>query len=173
MFETLDKHVSQFSESFARKMNRRKAMTTAAKAIFASTAGLALGQIVDIHAALAQACTCDWAGGSGNANCPKTSGCPQLQGCPSGCTACTKTDNCGGLCIYPQGYWYGCTGGPCGYGRRYCTDCKCPGCNNVCTCLSEWYCYGCCTPHDVEAEIRRITAQYGKHAGQVAVELLH
>jgi hypothetical protein len=39
--------------------------------------------------------------------------------------------------------------------------------------LSGWYCYGCCNAQDVEAEIRRITAQYGKQAGQVAAELLH
>jgi len=166
MFEKLDEHISELSELIARTVNRRQLLARTVKGVFATAAGLTLAQFTNLKSAFAITCTCMWAGGSGNANCPHTSGCPGgiNPPCPSGCVTCTTSSGCGSVCNYPGGSWVSCSGfGPCGMGYKVCTDCKChSSCSypNVCTCLSPIICYNCCTRKAVEDEMRRIGAVY-------------
>ncbi|SRR5229473_3638815 len=107
MLEKLDEHISELSESIARTMNRRQLLTRTVKGVFATAAGLTLAQFTNLKSAFAITCTCMWAGGSGNANCPHTSGCPGgiNPPCPSGCVTCTTSSGCGTICNYPGGSW--------------------------------------------------------------------
>ncbi len=160
MLEKLDEHISELSESIARTMNRRQLLTRTVKGVFATAAGLTLAQFTNLKSAFAITCTCMWAGGSGNANCPHTSGCPGgiNPPCPSGCVTCTTSSGCGTICNYPGGSWVSCSGfGPCGMGYKCHSSCSYP---NVCTCLSPIICYNCCTRKAVEEEMRRIGAVY-------------
>jgi hypothetical protein len=166
MFDEFDRHLSNFTESVARSISRRQIMTRTVKGVIVTVAGTALGTLVNMKAAFAVSCTCDWYGGSGNANCPSHPGCGGA-GCPSGCTPCTGDHskgiyNCNNgyySCGWISGSWVSCTGlGICGNGSRICTDCKCPDCSYVCTCLSQCTCCNCCTPQDVEQEMKRLKA---------------
>jgi hypothetical protein len=155
MFDTLDKHISNIAESMARRVNRRRVITRGIKGGFALVAGLALGQLSNLKEAFAVTCTCNWAGGSGNANCPNVGGCP-AQGCPSGCSICTTSSGCGTICNYASGFWVSCTGlGSCGKGYRLCRDCNCNGCNYICTCLSATICNFCCSKKELEESLRQ------------------
>jgi hypothetical protein len=94
MLQELDNHISILSESVARGLSRRRFFSWVAKGVVAISAGLALGTLADLKNAFASCdsvgnCTCHWAGGSGNANCPRVGGCPTGAGgvyCPSGHT---------------------------------------------------------------------------------------
>lgn len=165
-FDELDKRTSLLTESVARAISRRRMLLKAAKGTVTAIAGVALGQLIGVRNAFA-ACGCNWYGGAGNANCPDVGGCPAT-GCPAGCSLCTSSDVCrnsqGYYCNYAGGSWVACTGqGTCGNGHRTCTDCKCPNCSYVCTCLSVCICCNCCTPQDVEAEMQRLAV-----AGHIA-----
>ena len=164
-----DKNVSVIAESTARKVSRRKALSTTVKGMFAAVSALAVGQFMgrgDAEAAVN--CGCGWIGGSINANCPGANkspqgGCPAY-GCPVGCVTCTTVDGCGG-CVYGSGYWVACSNlGTCGLGYKVCRDCKCGATCGVynCTCLSDVYCKRCCKQSDVEAEMIRIDAEIQK-----------
>jgi hypothetical protein len=157
MIEDLDRTVNILSESAARTLTRRRVLRTAVKGLVAATAGLALTLGPDLREAFAQTCTCNWIGGSSNADCPKVGYCSD-DSCPSGCSLCTSG---GGCCEYPSGSWVSCTGlGRCGAGYRLCIDCKCSTCSGyLCTCLTDFYCCNCCTPSEVEAEMQRIAAR--------------
>ena len=166
MFEEFDKRISILSESLARSLSRRRMVTISVKGAAATLAGATLGIFTQVHDAFAITCTCNWYDGSGNANCPNHSGCntPGYGVCPPGCSPCTNVDYCydtdsGYYCNYPNASWTSCTGlGTCGNGHKICVDCKCPNCSYVCTCLSNCICCNCCTPMDVEAEMRRLAA---------------
>jgi hypothetical protein len=172
MFENFDEQVSTFTEGVARSLSRRRVLVTSAKVAAVTVAGATLGIFVNIKDAFASTCTCHWYGGSGNANCPSHPGCNGINGvCPSGCSICVcavwQNNNCvqegcvipGYGCNYPNGSWVSCTGqGTCGNGQRVCVDCKCPNCSYVCTCLSSCVCCNCCTPQQVEDEMRRLRA---------------
>lgn len=162
-FDQLDERTSRLTESVARAVSRRRVLVRTAKGIAATIAGVTLGQLIAVRNAFADSCSCNWYGGSGNANCPSwPHPCPWGQGCPSGCSVCTSSDVCRNgvyYCNYAGGSWGTCYGGKCGNGHYVCTDCKCPNCSYVCTCLSqEFYCGNCCTPQEVEAEMRRLVA---------------
>jgi hypothetical protein len=163
MLEEMDKYISSLSESVARSMDRRQILKKGIKGVFAATAGMALGQFANIKNAFAVTCTCNWAGGSGNANCPKSSGCPlgSSAGCPTGYSVCTSSSGCGTICNWPGGRWVSCTGlGTHGHGYKLCTDCNNSGCADVCTCLSGIICYNCSTQKEVEEEMRRLGVVY-------------
>ncbi len=154
MLDELDEHLSMLSESFARRLNRRKAFTNTAKGLFATAAGITLAQLTNITKAFAVSCTC-----TGNlCTCGGTAG----NQCPSGCTTCTKSSGCS-YCPHSSGSWVSCTGlGNCGAGYKVCIDCKCGSgsCSQstFCTCLSSCICCSCCNKQDVEAEMRRLAA---------------
>ena len=153
MSNDFDKQVSVWTESVIRSTQRRKFFSKGIKGVAAIISGATLGSLASTKGAFAAAnvtCTCDWAQGR---QCASTSG------CPSGCSVCTKTDWCSGWCDYPGGSWVSCSGlGHCGYGYRTCLDCKCSGCNNLCTVLSDVICSGCCSPQDIEAEMKHLIA---------------
>ena len=177
MFEDFDKQTSILSEQIARSLSRRRVLATSVKVTVAAVAGATVGTFLNSKAAFAANCTCNWYGGSGNANCPGTSGCNPSGGniCPTGCTPCTSSDYCRSgyyACIYAGGYWVSCTGlGNCGAGSRECADCKCPNCSHVCTCLSNCICCNCCTPQQVEAEMRRLAAAGMTPSVRAAIKL--
>lgn len=155
MLEEFDKNVSVLTESITRKIARRKLIGTTIKGLFATSAALTFGQLINVKQAFAASCTCDnnWTTGH------LCSGCPSSANCPSGCTVCTTTQSCGGWCNYSNGRWTSCTGqGTCGVGYKICTDCICPSCSNRCTCLSGCVCCNCCTHAEVEAEMKRLVA---------------
>lgn len=150
MLEELDKRISTFTESVTRRISRRKALANTTKGLFATIAGIAFGELSNIKNAFASSCNCTGhicaCGGNGLT-------------CPSNCTTCTSSDWCNGYCDHPNGYWVSCSGlGRCGNGYYVCIDCKCPGCNNTCTCLAGCFCCNCCNHADVEAEMRRVAA---------------
>ena len=152
MLEDLDRQVSLTSETIARTLSRRRVLVNSVKGLVATVAGVTLAQLTNIKRAFAFVCC-------GGVDCYSTYGlvCPSQRGCPSSCTVCTNAD-CSSYCLYSSGFWT-CGGqGTCGNGFRYCTDCKCPDCSKKCTCESQCICCGCCTPHDVEAEMRRLAA---------------
>ncbi len=158
--DDLDKHISIVTESVARALSRRTVLARATKGLVATIAGVTLGELMNVREAFAVSCNCHPANGTYCSNCPNG------VGCPSGCSACTGTDYCGGWCTWDHGWWLSCSGlGSCGNGYRICTDCKCPNCgsNNtsVCTCLSAIICQNCCTREQVAAEARRLAAMYG------------
>jgi len=161
MLEELDKHISDLTESVARMMNRRQLLGRGVKGIFAAAAGIALAEFTNIKNVFATTCTCNWAGGSGNANCPKSqSGCIGT-GCPNGYSVCTSNSGCGPVCDYLGGRWISCTGLCTNkHGYRICTDCNSPGCSDVCTCLSPVICCLCTTTKEVEEEMRRLGIAY-------------
>jgi hypothetical protein len=134
-------------------------LTNSVKGVAIALAGATLGTFINFKDAFAAGCYCNWYGGVSNANCPKKGGCPP-NGCPSNCSPCTSSDVCNNgvnYCNYPNGHWTSCSGlGTCGNGYRICLDCKCPNCSYVCTCLSTCICCSCCTPLDVENEMRRL-----------------
>lgn len=168
MLEDVDQTVFTMSESVARTFGRRKFIIKTIKGVFATAAGLSLGQFIDIKDALAITCTCTWLGGASNANCPSKGGCNNGL-CPSGCSNCVTSDHCfkNGIdqCPYGTATWVSCSGlGTCGNGYRICRDCKCNTCSGyTCTCLSACNCCSCCRPEDVEAEMRRMAAQYSNN----------
>lgn len=163
MLEKLDNQISIFAETVARNLSRRCFLSSAVKAAVAATAALTLGIFSEVKSAFAidwttckSGCPCNWAGGSGNANCPNVGGCPST-GCPSGCSVCTTSSGCGSICDYSDGAWCSCNGlGTCGNGYKLCLDCKCNGCSYICTCRSTCICCNCCTHKDVEDEMRRL-----------------
>jgi hypothetical protein len=175
MLDTIDNIIGQLAESSARLLDRRQLLSRTAKGIVATIAGIALGQIIGVGEALA-ACTCNWAGGGSNANCPHWSyPCPiGGAGCPSGCSVCTTSSGCGTICNYSNGQWLSCNGlGSCGTGFRMCTDCACPNCSYICTCLSNCI---CCTPcchsaDQIRAEVKRLAALQGQFAESQVVAL--
>ena len=160
MLEDFDKNVSILAESLARKLNRRKMVSTTVKGVFTAIAAATIGQVINVRQAFAATCTCDsnWTTGSPCDNigypCPHPG-----PGCPSNCKACGNND-CGGWCKYSTNGWVSCSGlGNCGNGYRMCVDCKCAGtCSKKCTCLSDCICCGCCTPDDVRTEMQRLAA---------------
>jgi hypothetical protein len=160
MLDTIDKHISDVSESVARTLNRRKFLTRSTKGLFVTVAAVTLAQWTAIKDAFAITCDCNWAYGNHCNNCPGIF-------CPSGCSICTTSSGCGGVCNYDNGYWTSCSGfGTCHHGYRICTDCKCGGCgrSQVCTCLSGIICSGCCTAKDIEEEkhrLQQLAAQEG------------
>lgn len=164
MFEDFDKQTSIVTEQIARVLSRRRMLASSVKVTAMAVAGATVGTFLNIKAAFADpTCTCDWYNGSGQANCPGTSGCnPPGAVCPTGCTPCTSSDVCSNgnyYCNWSTGYWTSCTGlGACHGGTKQCADCKCPNCSHVCTCLSNCICCTCCTPQQVEAEMRRLVA---------------
>lgn len=157
MLDDLDRQLGQVVESAARVLDRRKFLSRTIKGIFAAVAGITVGEFINIQSAAA-ACnpTCNWVNGN---HC---SGCPFYGGCPSTYNVCTQSSGCGGnLCPYPNGQWTvsGCDHvGKCFMGFYLCTDCMIGDCTGLCTCLSGCICCSCCTPADVEAEMRRLTA---------------
>lgn len=146
-----DEKVSVWSESAARWIGRRKFVSTTVKGVFGIVGGVAIGNFTAIKKAFATTCTCNFARGN------ECSGSLVEYHCPSGCSTCTSSDYCGGYCDYSNGQWVSCSGlGQCGYGYRVCIDCKCPGCSNLCTLLSGIICSGCCSPRQVEEEMRQL-----------------
>ena len=165
MFDEFDKQVSILSESIVRSMSRRRMLGTAMKGTIITLAGASLGIFSGLREAFAAGCSCNWYGGINNANCPQHPGCNPngTSGCPSGCSPCTSSDVCRypkppyWYCNYSSASWTSCTGqGRCGNGYKICVDCKCPNCSYVCTCLSNCICCNCCSPKDVEIEMRRL-----------------
>lgn len=159
--EDIDRHVNLLAESIARGINRRRLFKVGAKGVFATVAGLTLGQLADVKKAFAATCTCDdnWTKGISCNNLGYT--CPANgANCPSGCSLCANGD-CSNNCPWQYGQWTSCSGlGSCGTGFQVCTDCKCPDCNHWCTCLSSCVCCTpCCrTPQEVAAELERISS---------------
>ena len=154
MLSDLDRQLSLLAESVARRLNRRRFFVSAAKGVVATVAALTLGQVTGIKRAFANLGCCD------GTDCGTTYGfaCPNTiyPGCPSECTICTSADRCLRGCPHPSGYWT-CNGlGTCQNGWTYCTDCKCPRCDQTCTCASLCHCCNCCTPQDVAAEMKRL-----------------
>lgn len=161
MLDDFDKQLSVMAESVARAINRRRFIAGTAKGVFAALAGGALAQLVNVREAFASCPYCHWIQGKSCVSQPYGGSCPYFGGCPSGCTVCTQTDYCSDWCIYPNGQWVNCSGlGQCGEGYKVCTDCKCPDCSQLCTCLSGTICSGCCTPADVAAEAQRLHVTY-------------
>ncbi len=172
MLEEIDENISILMESTARVLKRRRFLGGMIKGVAAATAGLTLGTFWDIRSAFATrcppkgcsgcqtSCDCCYIGGDYEANCRHWSHACPFTGCPSGCSVCTGTDSCGGLCIYSNGSWCACNClGICHNGYQICTDCKCNSCTGyLCTCRSGCICCSCCNPKDVEAEMRRIAA---------------
>jgi hypothetical protein len=142
MLEDFDRQVSNWSESLARKFNRRKMIGSTVKGAVATVAAVTAGQLTSFGQAFAVSCTCDegWTRGRPCNHwgfpCPKN-------GCPSHMTVCKKP-GCGGWCTYSNGHWVSCSGlGPSHKGYKLCWDCsdaKNP-CNPHCSCLSS--CIGC------------------------------
>jgi hypothetical protein len=163
MFEKLDKRTSILAEGIARSLSRRQVLVTTVKGTVATVAAATLGILVDLKTAFAITCDCHWY--DGIVGCPNYGACNSggPGACPSGCSYCTSADVCrdskGYYCGYSDGWWVSCTGfGQCGNGYKICSDCKCTTCSYVCTCLSNVICSGCCTPQQVEAEMRRLMA---------------
>jgi hypothetical protein len=140
MLEGFDKHISVFTESLARKLDRRKMIRTSVTGLFTTVAAVTVGQLTNVGQAFAATCTCDnnWTNGHpcntiGHA-CPSN-------GCPSGCSVCHNND-CGGWCNWSSGHWVSCSHqGASGKGYRLCWDCKCTTCKHKCSCLSS--CINC------------------------------
>ncbi len=160
MLEDFDKDISTLTESVVRRLSRRKIFSATVKGLSAAAIAATLGQISTVRQAFAVAldqCTCEcdfcWTTGSPCSNCPSSG-----VSCPTGCTTCVSPD-CGGWCNYSSGQWvaYQCTGLGEGNGYKMCIDCKCPDCNNKCTCLSGCICCNCVTPEDVKAEMKRLS----------------
>jgi hypothetical protein len=159
----LDKRTSEFTEDLARSLSRRQLLTRTTKAAVAALAAMSLGTFSGIKSAFAITCNCNWLPpnigtscyGQGLGSCPLNS-----PWCPSGCSVCTSSSccnsKCGSCCCnYSGGQWISCQGfGTCGLGYKLCTDCKCSTCSTLCTCLSGVQCFGCCTPAQVQAEMR-------------------
>lgn|SRR5579863_779888 len=141
MLENFDKHISVFSESFARKLGRRKMIGASVTGVFATVAAATIGQLKNAGQAFAATtCTCDdhWTTGKSCNNLGHT--CPH-NGCPAGCTVCHSND-CGGWCNWTSGHWVSCNHlGPTGKGYKLCWDCKCSTCTTKCSCLSA--CINC------------------------------
>lgn len=153
--QNFDSRVNLLAESVARKLNRRKLFANGTKGLFATIAGVALGQVVNIQQVFADTCTCNWAYGH------QCSGCPLDAACPSGYSVCTTSSGCGSVCNYSNGQWISCSNqGQCGVGFRVCTDCRTNGCGYICTCLSGCICCNpCCrTAAEVKAEMQRLAA---------------
>jgi hypothetical protein len=138
MVRDLDKQISLFAESTARRLTRRRAVTKGVKATFGLVTGLASGAGLAVkraEASCGSVCTCSWAQGR---RCTQSS-CPVGGGCPTNYNACTNSDWCDGWCIYPwPAQWCACDGLGGGLGYKVCTDCKANirGCGYLCTCLS-------------------------------------
>lgn len=56
--QNFDSRVNLLAESVARKLNRRKLFANGTKGLFATIAGVALGQVVNIQQVFADTCTC-------------------------------------------------------------------------------------------------------------------
>ncbi len=164
MFDDLDRQTSLGSEAFARAISRRGFVQKGVKGAFATIAGLSIGSLINVKSAFAVTCTCHWACGR---QCSSIGTGTYSQYCPSGCSTCVPSSGCynctvGGanLCPYSDGSWTSCTGlGTCQAGYRICRDCTCGSCNNACTVLSSVICGNCCSPQQVEAEMRRLRAE--------------
>lgn len=150
MLEEFDRQVSIWSESFARKFNRRKMVGGAVKGVVATVAAATVGQLANFGEAFAATCTCDdgWTTGHpcGYYGFPCPHNTSLVDGCPSSCSVCVHP-NCGGWCTYTSGHWVSCSGlGSSGKGYKLCWDCyKCGRvggvCQPKCSCLSG--CIGC------------------------------
>lgn len=157
----IDESVRVRSEWLARKIPRRSILGKATTATFGLIAAVAAGSL-RILPADALSCSC------GFPHSTLCGGCPDLleqSGCPSGCSFCTTSDGCGGLCPWAGGWWTtdSCCG-TCNGGFYQCSDCICPtggGCGAACGCKSGCLCHGCCSPSAVADEIRRLVALYG------------
>lgn len=145
MLEDVDRQISLFSESLARRLGRRKMVGVTIGGLFTTIAAATVGQFAPLGEVFARSsqrnsCTCDynWTGGSpcNSLGYP----CPS-NGCPTNCSVCSHHD-CGGACTWSSGRWVSCSHqGPSGQGYRLCWDCKCPDCHHYCSCLSS--CIGC------------------------------
>ena len=163
LLDRVDEQVRRATEQLTRLTDRRRFLRGVLETSFALLAGAALGSLQSAAALAAdggcKACTYlnGHSCGAIGHTCP-TNAAP---GCPSGCTVC-KSCGCfiGGEyhCCYSTGFWSVTGCGVCGNGTRYCTDCKCTTCSNGCTCRSGCSCCNCCSPEDVAAELRGLTA---------------
>lgn len=142
MLEEFDKQISVWSESFARKFNRRKVVGGAVKGVVATVAAATVGQLANFGEAFAATCTCDENWTQGHPCNYWGYPCPS-DGCPSKMEVCTKP-MCGGWCDYSNGHWVSCSGlGTNHKGYKLCWDCtlKTNPCHPKCSCLSA--CIGC------------------------------
>lgn len=166
MLKGADQRVSIWTEELARRLSRRQLLFKGITGFAATTAAVTLGTLTNVIPVSA-ACTCNWIGGLGNANCPNVGGCtPSVSVCPSGCNICTCSacgcNPCGNpatcFCPWTGGQWVSCSNlGTCGNGYELCTDCMCTTCSNYkCTCRSNCICCGCCSPKDVVAEMHKL-----------------
>src|SRR5574337_1838818 len=112
MLEEFDKQISIWSESFARKFNRRKMVGGAVKGVVATIAAATVGQLANFGEAFAATCTCDdgWTTGHpcGHYGFPCPHNASLVDGCPSGCSVCMHP-SCGGWCTYTSGHWVSCS----------------------------------------------------------------
>jgi hypothetical protein len=141
MFNEFDRRISEWSESAARMINRRKVMRQGVKGLCATFSGLAIASVLNVKSAFADGCSCSWIGGPSNQNCPNSTGCPSGGGCPAGYTICTTGNDSGHGCVYQNGSWVAYCSPSLPQGQyRLCTDCKyvdpCRGYYWYCTCLS-------------------------------------
>jgi hypothetical protein len=151
MLEEFDKQVSIWSESLARKFNRRKMVGGTVKGLVATVAAATVGQLANFGEAFAASCTCDdgWTTGQPCEHygypCPHNTS--HTNPCPSQMKVCTINDSthgCGGSCNYSSGNWVSCSGlGASGKGYKLCWDCTLISnpCHPNCSCLSD--CFGC------------------------------
>lgn len=151
MLEEFDRRMSIWSESFARKFNRRKVVGGAVKGVVAMIAAATVGQLANLGEAFAATCTCDenWTQGHpcGYWGYPCPHNTSYTDPCPAKMRVCTINDSthgCGGWCDYSSGHWVSCSGlGSSGKGYKLCWDCtlKANPCHPKCSCLSG--CFGC------------------------------
>ena len=90
----VDETVSRWTETLARKISRRRIVSTGLKGIAATAAAWTIGNFAAGQSAEAVSCSCSYPG-CGSCSClGKT--CP-TSGCPSGCYVCTTSSGCGGM----------------------------------------------------------------------------
>lgn len=143
MLEDFDKQVSIWSESFARRFNRRTMVGSTVKGLFATVAAVTVGQLTNFgNAFAATTCVCDRDWTAGNRCDAYGYPCPHKtspnNGCPTGCSICTTANGgCSGFCNWSSGHWVSCSNlGSSHKGYKLCWDCKCGTCKHVCSCLS-------------------------------------
>lgn len=145
-------------EEFARRIDRRGFLKRASMTLFAAAAATALGSLANATRVYAShaACQCHPPNGVYCSGCPSTT----EGGCPSGCSVCTSSSGCSlAKCPYSSGNWSSCGCGICGAGCVVCYDCKCPGCSNICGCVSTCLCCNCCGPQAIAEEMERIARE--------------
>jgi hypothetical protein len=153
----LDRRISILAEDVSRRLSRRQLVLKSVKTAVAATAAVTAGSLAGASRAFGGALACDCAlPGCGNCSC-RNKTCPS-NGCPSGCMVCKTGDGCS-QCNHNDGNWIACSGlGTCGLGYRLCWDCRCTGCGAKCGCKSVCLCCQCCSPSDVEAEMRSLAS---------------